>query len=57
MESWSPEAYKPNHVSEVFRLSEARLRGEADWARELIERLRAGAYTMVDEYLTQNNQA
>ncbi|GAB3424151.1 hypothetical protein GCM10027569_58050 [Flindersiella endophytica] len=46
MEFWSPEIYKPDHVSEVFRLSETRLRGEADWARELIERLRSGAYTM-----------
>lgn len=46
---WSPEAYKPAHVSEVFRLSESRLRGEADWARELIERLRSGAYEMAGD--------
>jgi DNA-binding PadR family transcriptional regulator len=49
MSFWSPEAYKPEHVREVFLLSGAQIRAEADWARELIERLRSGAYQMSDE--------
>ena len=46
---WSPEVFKPAHVSEAYRLSESRFRGEADWARELIDRLRSGAYDMAPE--------
>lgn len=34
----------PDTVAEHYRLSQARLDGEAQWARELTERLRAGAY-------------
>jgi len=34
----------PDTVVEHFRLTQARLDGEASWARGLIERLRAGAY-------------
>jgi DNA-binding PadR family transcriptional regulator len=34
----------PDTVAEHFRLTQARLDGEANWARGLIERLRAGAY-------------
>ena len=40
----------PNHpampvtVAEHYRLGQARLDGEAAWARQLLERLRAGAY-------------
>jgi DNA-binding PadR family transcriptional regulator len=34
----------PDTVVEHFRLTQARLDGEASWARDLIERLRAGAY-------------
>ena len=34
----------PDTVAEHYRLTQARLDGEARWARELIERLRAGAY-------------
>jgi DNA-binding PadR family transcriptional regulator len=49
MSFWSPEVYKPAYVSEVFRLSEAQMRAEAEWARQLIERLRAGAYDMAGE--------
>jgi DNA-binding PadR family transcriptional regulator len=40
---------KPRHVAEIFRLSDARLRGEADWARGLVERLDAGEYTFSGE--------
>jgi DNA-binding PadR family transcriptional regulator len=34
----------PDTVAEHYRLAQARLEGEAQWARELIERLRAGGY-------------
>jgi hypothetical protein len=34
----------PDTVAEHFRLTQARLDGEAGWARALIERLRAGEY-------------
>jgi hypothetical protein len=34
----------PDTVAEHFRLTQARLDGEAVWARALIERLRAGEY-------------
>jgi len=34
----------PDTVAEHFRLTQARLDGEASWARALIERLRAGEY-------------
>lgn len=34
----------PDTVAEHFRLTQARLDGEAAWARALIERLRAGEY-------------
>ena len=34
----------PDTVAEHYRLSQARLNGEAAWARELVDRLRAGEY-------------
>jgi DNA-binding PadR family transcriptional regulator len=34
----------PNTVAEHYRLAQARLDGEATWARQLLERLRAGEY-------------
>lgn len=34
----------PDTVAEHYRLGQARLDGEADWARRLLERLRAGEY-------------
>lgn len=34
----------PDTVAEHYRLAQARLDGEAQWAREVIERLRDGAY-------------
>jgi len=34
----------PDTVAEHYRLTQARLDGEAGWARELVERLRGGAY-------------
>jgi DNA-binding PadR family transcriptional regulator len=34
----------PATVAEHYRLGQARLDGEADWARRLLERLRAGEY-------------
>jgi len=39
----------PDNVVEHFRLTQARLDGEARWAGELIERLHAGAYWFEDE--------
>jgi DNA-binding PadR family transcriptional regulator len=40
---------KPRHIAEVFRLSDARIRGEAEWARALVERIDAGEYRFADE--------
>ena len=40
---------KPRHVAEIFRLSDARISGEAEWARALIERIDAGEYRFADE--------
>jgi hypothetical protein len=34
----------PDTVAEHYRLTQARLDGEAAWARQLLERLRAGEY-------------
>ncbi len=34
----------PEEVAEHYRLTQARLDGEASWARQLLERLRAGEY-------------
>jgi DNA-binding PadR family transcriptional regulator len=34
----------PDTVAEHYRLTQARLEGEAAWARQLLERLRAGEY-------------
>jgi DNA-binding PadR family transcriptional regulator len=39
----------PDFVREMFDLTTARLRGEQDWARELVKRLRDGAYVFSDE--------
>jgi DNA-binding PadR family transcriptional regulator len=39
----------PAYVREIFELSTGRLRGEQQWARELIQRLRAGDYTFAGE--------
>ena len=36
--------HMPDTVAEHYRLSQARLDGEAAWARQLLERLRAGEY-------------
>lgn len=38
----------PEHVAEAWRLVDARMSGEADWARALAERLEAGAYDLLD---------
>ncbi len=39
----------PEHVRELLDFISARTRGELDWTRGLIKRLRAGAYTFSDE--------
>jgi DNA-binding PadR family transcriptional regulator len=44
IEGIAHSAGTPATVAEHFRLTQARLDGEADWARALIERLRAGEY-------------
>lgn len=51
MSFWSPEDFKPPHVIEMYRVSQAHVRAEAAWARDLLERLRSGAYTMAGETL------
>lgn len=39
----------PEHTSEILRLGAARLDGELAWARDLVERVRAGAYAFAGE--------
>ena len=39
----------PDTVAEHYRLSQARLDGEAAWARQVVERLRAGEYWFAGE--------
>lgn len=39
----------PEHTPEILRLAMARLEGEHEWARELLERLRRGAYVFAGE--------
>lgn len=40
---------KPRHVREIFELADARLQGEAQWARRLAQRIREGDYTFAGE--------
>ncbi len=40
---------KPDQVAEHFRLTQARLDGEAQWIRQVLERLRAGEYAFAGE--------
>jgi DNA-binding PadR family transcriptional regulator len=51
MSYWRDDAmvYKPGHVREVFEVSASRLRAEAEWARTLHARLRAGDYVFAGE--------
>ncbi|HMA45644.1 MAG TPA: hypothetical protein VKP11_00295, partial [Frankiaceae bacterium] len=37
------------HVPELFAVTEARLAGEREWARDLAARIRAGGYRFVGE--------
>jgi DNA-binding PadR family transcriptional regulator len=39
----------PQFVREMFDLTTSRLRGEQDWARQLVKQLRDGAYVFADE--------
>lgn len=39
----------PRYVREVFELSSARLRGEQEWTRALLERVRGGEYVFAGE--------
>lgn len=39
-----PKSGTPDTVAEHYRLAQARLNGEAAWARQLLDRLRAGEY-------------
>jgi DNA-binding PadR family transcriptional regulator len=39
----------PHFVREMFDITTSRLRGEQDWARQLIKRLQDGAYVFSDE--------
>ena len=43
-----PEMGKPAHVSELFRLWLVHLEGQVRWTQELIERLEAGEYELID---------
>lgn len=39
----------PKYVREIFELSSARLRAEQEWARQLVDRLKDGAYHFAGE--------
>jgi len=39
----------PSYVREIFELATARLRGEQQWARDVIERIRGGDYLFAGE--------
>lgn len=43
------EGLVPEHVRELVDLASARLRGELEWARGFLRRLRSGAYRFADE--------
>lgn len=43
------DGQKPPHVAEVMRLADARLIGEMEWARQLLERIRAGELSFAGE--------
>ena len=45
----SRDPHMPNTVAEHYRLTQARLDGEAAWTRQLLERLRAGEYWFAGE--------
>jgi len=39
----------PDHTPEILRLAVGRLEGERDWARDLLEKIRGGAYVFEGE--------
>ena len=49
IEDVAVSATTPDAVAEHYRLSQARLDGEATWARQVVERLRAGEYWFAGE--------
>ena len=49
IEDIARDPHMPNTVAEHYRLTQARLDGEAAWARQLLERLRAGEYWFAGE--------
>jgi DNA-binding PadR family transcriptional regulator len=49
IEDIASSATTPDMVAEHYRMSQARLDGEAAWAREVLERLRAGEYWFAGE--------
>jgi len=49
IESFRGDPNKPAHVAEHLLLTDARMRGEAEWARAVVERLREGEYTFDNE--------
>ncbi len=49
IEDIASNPHMPDTVAEHYRLSQARLDGEAAWARQLLDRLRAGDYWFASE--------
>ena len=49
IESFRGDPNKPAHVAEHLLLTDARMQGEADWARALIDRLKTGEYVFDNE--------
>jgi len=43
------DGQKPPHVADLMRLADARLNGEVEWARQLLERVRAGELSFAGE--------
>lgn len=49
IEDLARDPQKPPHVAELWRLTQARLDGEAHWLTAVIERMRAGEYWFAEE--------
>jgi len=43
------DGQKPPHVADLMRLADARLSGEVEWARQLLERIRGGELSFAGE--------
>jgi DNA-binding PadR family transcriptional regulator len=49
VQSVAEHPHKPDHISELLLVLDARMRGERGWAEELAQRVREGAYAFAGE--------